>query len=48
MMQLAERNCLRIKAGELPHITKVNYSINNIEKLVSIIGHVDETLFERL
>ena len=33
---------------ELPNITKVHRSINNKEKLVSIIGYVDENLFERM
>ena len=33
---------------ELLNITKVHRSINNKEKLVSIIGYVDENLFERM
>jgi hypothetical protein len=48
MMQLAEGNYPRTKAMELPNITKVHHSINNKEKLVSIIGYVDENLFERM
>jgi len=48
MMQLVEGNYLRTKAGELLHITKVHCSINNLEKLVSIMGYMDETLFERM
>jgi hypothetical protein len=48
MMQLVEGNCLRTKARELLHITKVHCSINNLEKLVSIMGYMDETLFERM
>jgi hypothetical protein len=48
MMQLAEGNYPRTKAMELLNITKVHRSINNKEKLVSIIGYVDENLFERM
>jgi hypothetical protein len=48
MMQLVEGNCLRTKAGELLHITKIHCSGNNLEKLVSIMGYMDETLFERM
>ena len=44
-MQLVEGNCLRTKAGELLHITKIHCSVNNLEKLVSIMGYMDETLF---
>jgi hypothetical protein len=47
-MQLAEGNYPRTKAMELLNITKVHRSINNKEKLVSIIGYVDENLFERM
>jgi len=47
-MQLAEGNYPRTKAMELSNITKVHRSINNKEKLVSIIGYVDENLFERM
>ena len=47
-MQLVEGNCLRTKAGELLHITKIHCSVNNLEKLVSIMGYMDETLFERM
>jgi hypothetical protein len=48
MMQLAEGHCPRTKAGELPYMNKVHCSINNMEKLVSIISYVDETLFEMM
>jgi hypothetical protein len=48
IMQLAEGNCPRTKARELPYITKVHCSINNMEKLVSIMSYIDETLFENM
>jgi len=48
MMQLAEGNYPRTKAMELLNITKVHRSINNKEKLVSIIVYMDENLFERM
>ena len=43
MIQLAEGNCPRTRAGELPHITKVHCFINNMEKLVSILGYLIST-----
>jgi len=48
MIQLVEGNCLRNKVEELPYITKVHCSINNMEKLVSIMSYIDETLFEKM
>jgi hypothetical protein len=48
MIQLVEGNCLRNKAEELPYITKVHYSINNMKKLVSVMSYIDETLFEKM
>lgn len=47
MMQLVERNFPRTKARELPHMTKVHSSVNNMENLMSVLGYVDETLFKR-
>ena len=47
MMQLVEGDSLRTKVRELPHMTKVHYSMDNIKKLVSVMGYADETLFER-
>ena len=47
MMQLIEGDCPRTKINELLHITTVHYSIENIKKLMTILGYVDETLFER-
>jgi hypothetical protein len=46
MMQLVEGNCQRTEVGELLHITKVHYFMDNIKKLVSVLGYIDETLFE--
>jgi hypothetical protein len=43
MMQLVEGNCLRTEIGELPHIVKVHYSIDNINKLVSVLRFMNET-----
>jgi hypothetical protein len=34
-------------ANELTHIIKVNYMINDLEKLIPIIGYIDETVLER-
>jgi hypothetical protein len=47
MMQLVERNFPRTKVRELPHMTKVHSSVNNMENLMSVLGYVDETLFKR-
>jgi hypothetical protein len=48
IMQLAEGNCPRTKARELPYITKVHCSVNNMKKLGSIMGYMNETRFERM
>jgi hypothetical protein len=47
MMQLIEGDCLRTKVGELLHMTKVNCSMDNVEKLVLVLSIVNETLFGR-
>ena len=47
MMQFVEEDCLRIEVGELSHMTKVYYSMDNIKKLMSVLGYMDETLFEK-
>jgi hypothetical protein len=47
MMKLVERDYLRTKVRELPHMTKVHCFMNNIEKLVSIFSYIDKTFFER-
>jgi hypothetical protein len=47
LTQVVEGNCLRIDACGLPHITKINHMVNDLEKLLLIMGYVDETLFER-
>jgi hypothetical protein len=36
-----------INANELPHITMMNHIVNDMEKLLSIMGYLDEILFER-
>jgi hypothetical protein len=46
-MKLVERDYLRTKVRELPHMTKVHCFMNNIEKLVSIFSYIDKTFFER-
>jgi hypothetical protein len=48
IIQLVEKNFSRTKVGELPCIAKVYCSINNMLKLMSLIGYVEETLFERM
>jgi len=47
MMQLVEEDCPMTEVGELSHMTKVYYSMDNIKKLVSVLEYVDETLFEK-
>jgi hypothetical protein len=47
IMQLIKGDCLETKVGILMHVTKVHYFIDNKKKLVSVLRHVDETLFER-
>jgi hypothetical protein len=44
--QIAEGKCPRIDANRLPCITKINHMVNDLGKLLSIMGYVDETLFE--
>jgi hypothetical protein len=48
MMKLVERDYLRTKVRELPHMTKVHCFMNNIEKLVSVFSYIDKTFFERI
>jgi len=38
LTQVVERNCLRIDACGLPHITKINHTVNDLEKLLLIMG----------
>ena len=47
MMQLVEGDCLRTKVEDLPHITKMHYSVYSIKKLAPIRGYIDENLFEK-
>jgi hypothetical protein len=47
MIQLVKEDCLETKVGELTHMPKVHYFIDNIKKLVSVLRYVDEILFER-
>jgi hypothetical protein len=46
IMQLID--CPRTKVRELPCITKKNYSMDNIEKLVSVLRYVNKTLFKKI
>jgi len=46
IMQLAERNWPRIKAKELLYITKVHCSVNNMKKLRSIMGYMNEIVLK--
>ena len=41
------RGLPKIKIEKLPHITKVQYSIDNIKKLASILEYIYENLFEK-
>ena len=48
LTQVAKGNCSRINISTLPEITtKLNHTINDLEKLWSIMRYVDDTLFER-
>jgi len=47
MMQLVEGDCSRTKTRELPCMNKVHCLVNNMEKLVSILGDVDDIFFQR-
>jgi hypothetical protein len=47
MIQLVEGDYLRTKAGELPSMIKVYYLVNNMEKLVSVLGYMNETLSKK-
>jgi hypothetical protein len=47
MMQLVEGDCSRTKTKELPCMNKVHCLVNNMEKPVSILGYVDDILFQR-
>jgi len=42
-----EGNSPRIDVSGLQHITKIIHMINDLEKLLPIIGYVNETLFKR-
>lgn len=47
MRQLVKGNFARTKARELPRMTKVHSSVNNMENLISFLGYVDEILLKR-
>jgi hypothetical protein len=47
LTQVAKGKCPRINISRLPEITKINHTVNDLEKLWSIMGYVDDTLFER-
>lgn len=36
-----------INANELPHITMMNHTVNDMEKLLYVMGYLDEILFEK-
>ena len=44
LTQIAERNYLRIDASRLSCITKINHMVNDLEKLLLIMGYINETL----
>jgi len=45
LAQLTKVNCPIINTIGLPHITKINHNVNSIEKLLPIMGYVDEAFF---
>ena len=47
MTQVVEGKCPRININKLPEITKINHTINDLEKIWPIMRYVDDTLFER-
>jgi hypothetical protein len=47
LTQIFEGKCQKIDASGLLCITKINHMVNNLGKLLSIIGYVDETFFKR-
>jgi acetolactate synthase small subunit len=42
LTQVAEGNCPRIDVSGLSCITKINHMVNDMEKLLPIIGHIEE------
>jgi hypothetical protein len=44
LTQIAERNYLRIDVSRLSCITKINHMVNDLEKLLLIMGYINETL----
>jgi len=47
LAQVAEGNYPIINVSGLPCITKINHMVNGLEKLLPIMGHIDESLFKR-
>jgi hypothetical protein len=47
LTQIFEGKCQKIDASGLLCITKINHMVNDLGKLLSIIGYVDETFFKR-
>jgi len=47
LAQLIDGNYPIIDVKGITQITKINHTVNDMEKLLLIVGYVDETLFER-
>jgi hypothetical protein len=47
LAQVAEVNYPIINVSGLSCITKINHMMNGLEKLLPIMGYINETLFER-
>jgi hypothetical protein len=47
MILLVEGDYPRTKVKELLRITKLHYPVDNIKKLMPILGYIDKTLFEK-
>jgi hypothetical protein len=47
LAQVAKGNYPIINVSGLPYITKINHMVNGLEKLLPIMGHIDESLFKR-
>jgi hypothetical protein len=46
LTQVVEGKCSRIDASGLSCNTKINHMVNGLEKLLPIMGYIDETLLE--
>ena len=45
MMHLVKGDCLRTKVRELLCMTKIHFSMDNIEKFMPVLSYMDKTLF---